>query len=89
MKKVTFSDNVEVREMSIDRAEHVSEIKNPKNFIVSTPPKPTSSKVKNIETQSNPSFFSKHSKWIYLVVVVILCIVAYFIWKKYQTKSVN
>jgi hypothetical protein len=81
MKKVSFSDKVDVREMSIDRAQHVSEVKNPKNFIVGTPPP----KIEN--TPQTSSSLGGYGKWIYVAIFIVMCIVAYFVWKKYTSSK--
>lgn len=81
MKKVSFSDKVEVREMSIDRAQHVSEVKNPKNFIVGTPPL----KTENVSHTSSSS--GGYGKWMYVAIFIVVCIVAYFMWKRYTSSK--
>lgn len=84
-KKVTFSDNVEVRDISIDRSEHVREIKNPQNFIVGTPPQ----KSRDDGNVGNPQSSTRwYTRWYVVVIfLMIMCLGGYFVWKKYTSSK--
>lgn len=83
-KKVTFSDNVEVRDISIDRSQHVQEIKNPQNFIVGTPPQ----KSRDVENVTSPSLSKWYTKWyIIIIFFAVMCLGGYFVWKRYSSSK--
>ncbi len=74
-KKVTFSDVVETREMSIDEPAHIQEIKNPLSVggAVADITSPVS---------TSPSTGDRGVPWwTYLIGLVILAIICYLLWR--------
>lgn len=90
-KKVTFSDNIQVKNISIDKFSHTQEIKNPKNF-VKNPKKlenfsPSHSKDFDFEKKSNNRCFLTKSfrffpKWLWILTFLLILIFVYYLLRK-------
>jgi hypothetical protein len=68
-RKVHFSDHIQVKEMSIDRAAHVQEVKAPRNLIRivdSNPVVSPKNSVKIVGAPSKVSTGTSNQRWIWI-----------------------
>jgi LPXTG-motif cell wall-anchored protein len=83
-RKVHFSDHIQVKEMSIDRAAHVQEVKAPKNVIQivdSNPVVSPKNSVNTIDVSPEVSTGTSNSMWLWIgiIIVVILFLLYLFL----------
>ncbi len=75
-KHVRFNDNVQIKEMSIDKSAHAMEVKNPQGvgipMIVPKIP---------IETASE---ISSGFSWWWIILAIVLLIIGYFVWRSFK-----
>lgn len=80
MKKVSFSEDVEVKDISVDYDEHINEIKNPQSFIVE----------KSQDMDDDVIVLDDDNKFntnILLLILGVICIsiIFYLIWKYFKS----
>lgn len=82
VKKVRFSDKVDVRYMNVSLKEHSREVKNPIGYQESLSKKTT--------YFGNESIDSCFPPWVWWIIgIVLMIIVIYFLWKFYYPKNNN